>query len=510
MPIRPTFPGVYVQEVAAPGIAPAIAGVATSVAAFVDAFGRGPLDVPLRLAGMPDLQREFGGLHPGSPGSYALRQFFANGGTQALGLRVAEGAVAASALLPGRLRATAGRQVEGRSLPDPGSWGNALELQVDPEGPEQFSLTIREGAGQGPARQQEVFRELTLAPGAPRDAVAVVNAGSRLVQLARESPAADALLAAGPAVYRLSGGQDGTLPVPAAALLGDAAARTGLQALADGPPFGLLCLPRAADLPGDAMRAVLAAATRLCEGRRAMLLVDLPGAVADAAGAVAWMQAHEALRHPNAAAYFPRIQVADPLAGGLPRSLAPSGTIAGLHARFEAQHGVWKAPAGGEARLEQANGLDLLLTDRETSVLNPLGLNVLRAFPTLGLVCWGSRTLAGGDAAASEFKYVPVRRLALFLERSLLEGLAWTVFEQNDARLWDRIRQAAESFLQSLFRQGAFQGATPREAFFNRCDATTTTPQDIAQGRVNLVLGFAPLRPAEFILLRLALRAGAP
>jgi phage tail sheath protein FI len=169
---------------------------------------------------------------------------------------------------------------------------------------------------------------------------------------------------------------------------------------------------------------------------------------------------------------------------------------------------VWKAPAGLDAGLNGIQGLSVSLTDAENGQLNPLGINCLRTFPAAGSVVWGSRTLRGADQLADEYKYVPVRRLALFIEESLYRGTKWVVFEPNDEPLWAQIRLNVGAFMQNLFRQGAFQGQTPREAYFVRCDKTTTTQNDINQGVVNILVGFAPLKPAEFVIISLQQMAG--
>ena len=141
-------------------------------------------------------------------------------------------------------------------------------------------------------------------------------------------------------------------------------------------------------------------------------------------------------------------------------------------------------------------------------MLNPLGINCLRTFPVYGNVCWGARTLDGADALASEWKYVPVRRFALFLEESLYRGTKWVVFEPNDEPLWAQIRLNVGAFMHNLFRQGAFQGTTPREAYLVKCDKETTTQTDINNGIVNILVGFAPLKPAEFVIIKIQQLAG--
>jgi phage tail sheath protein FI len=256
------------------------------------------------------------------------------------------------------------------------------------------------------------------------------------------------------------------------------------------------------------MRAVYAAAEAYCEERRAFLIVDIPRAVDDPDAMRTWLTDNATLRHRNAAVYFPRVRVPDPLNQSRLESRAPSGTLAGLCAQTDAARGVWKAPAGSEVRLRNVQDLDYVLTDRENGSLNPLGANCLRNFPIFGFVSWGARTLDGADQQASEWKYVPVRRLALFLEESLFRGTKWVVFEPNDEPLWSQIRLNLGAFMQGLFRQGAFQGQTPREAYFVKCDKETTTQNDINLGIVNIVVGFAPLKPAEFVIIKIQQMAG--
>ena len=190
------------------------------------------------------------------------------------------------------------------------------------------------------------------------------------------------------------------------------------------------------------------------------------------------------------------------------RSIGASGTVAGLFARTDATRGVWKAPAGTEARLENVQSLAYTLTDLQNGALNPLGVNCLRTFPVYSHICWGARTLDGADQLASEWKYIPIRRLALFIEESLFRGTKWVVFEPNDEPLWAQIRLNVGVFMNGLFRQGAFQGSTPQEAYFVKCDKETTTQADRNLGIVNIEVGFAPLKPAEFVVITIQQIAG--
>jgi uncharacterized protein len=283
--------------------------------------------------------------------------------------------------------------------------------------------------------------------------------------------------------------------------------------LRDADLFTILCLPPAspeASLPD----AVWFQALSLCVEERALLLVDPPAPTDLPAGPTdppasdpvnafsAWIAGLGlTAMGRNGAFYFPRIRRPDPLRDGAIGEFAPSGAVAGIMARTDGARGVWKAPAGIEAGIVGASGLTVPLTDGENGRLNPLGINCLRTFPVIGSVVWGARTLRGADVLADDYKYVPVRRLALFLEETLLRGLQWVVFEPNDEALWAQIRLAVGAFLQDLFRQGAFQGVTPRDAYFVRCDVETTTEYDRSRGIVNILVGFAPLKPAEFVVV---------
>jgi phage tail sheath protein FI len=210
----------------------------------------------------------------------------------------------------------------------------------------------------------------------------------------------------------------------------------------------------------------------------------------------------------NTAVYFPRLIAPDQARKGLLTSFVPCGAVAGIMARTDAQRGVWKAPAGLDATLNGVPGLTVVMNDDENGQLNQLGVNCLRSFGVAGRVVWGARTARGADSLADEYKYVPVRRTALFIEESLYRGTQWVVFEPNDEPLWAQIRLNVGAFMQNLFRQGAFQGKTPAEAYFVKCDKDTTTQNDINLGIVNIVVGFAPLKPAEFVIVSIQQMAG--
>ena len=276
----------------------------------------------------------------------------------------------------------------------------------------------------------------------------------------------------------------------------------GIQALDSVDLFNLLVLP------GMSISAIVREAVAYCERRRAFLILDSPE---DAKMPTQVRERVESGAFPqsaNVAVYYPWVLIADPLGGAVPKLTPPGGSIAGLYSRTDSTRGVWKAPAGTEANLIGVQGLDYVLKDTENAPLNSQGINALRTFATHGPVVWGARTLAGADRLGSEWKYIPVRRLALFVEESLYRGLKWVVFEPNDEPLWAKLRLNIGAFMHNLFRQGAFQGPTPREAYFVKCDLETTTQSDIDIGVVNILVGFAPLKRAEFVLIKLQQRAG--
>jgi len=272
--------------------------------------------------------------------------------------------------------------------------------------------------------------------------------------------------------------------------------------------FNLLVLPRDYGHTSTLARSLWGPASNFCERRRAFLLMDPPIewtdhlAATNAASGVNTLRVGLAKKY--SALYFPNLLIRE---GEKEIAVGPSGAIAGLMARIDGTRGVWKAAAGIEADLRGIVGLERRFSDAENGIMNPRGINTIRNFPN-GIVSWGARTMDGDDGFGSEYKYSNIRRLANFIEESLYRGLKWAVFEPNDEPLWAQIRLNVGAFMHDLFRQGAFQGATSRDAYFVRCDSTTTTQNDRNLGIVNVIVGFAPLKPAEFVILYLQQIAG--
>jgi phage tail sheath protein FI len=266
--------------------------------------------------------------------------------------------------------------------------------------------------------------------------------------------------------------------------------------------FNLMVLPPDAAV---AINTIYGKASVFCQQRRAFLLMDPPTSWTTAQLASTGVAAlRVGLVKDYSAIFFPRITIDN---NGLKLNVGPAGAIAGLCARIDGTRGVWKAPAGTEADLRGVIGLEQNFSDGENGILNPRAVNTIRIFPN-GIVNWGARTMDGDDGFASEYKYIPIRRLALYMEESLYRGLKWVVFEPNDEPLYAQIRLNVGAFMHNLFRKGAFQGQTPKDAYFVKCDKETTTENDRNLGIVNIWVGFAPLKPAEFVILYLQQMAG--
>ncbi len=617
MPVSPTYPGVYIEEV--PSGVRALTGVATSIGAFVGFFSRGPLNEAVRVLSFGDFERIFGGLRADSEASYAIDQFFQNGGSQAWIVRTATAGSAVPATLILRNEADTEDALT-LAAASPGEWGNNLRVEVDygtQDPANTFNLAVREVID-GNEVSSETFLNLSMAAGS-RNVTSVINDGSKLIRVtdahatarpAANGTASDPILAltdfvnetmtangngvsafgattpasmaeaasrlqalirpadnmtgsletvtvevhgslgtgavvtvkagtddlsdgvvlagdlanslgfngaenvqtyafgGGAAAFKQGAGtvgNDGTVP-------DGAALSAALDALEPVDLFNILCLPDTVRLGDNEALSVIGDANAYAEKRRAFYIVDVPhppGTTRDEVSEIEnWLDQNSTIRHKNAALYFPRPRIADPLDEFRLRTIPSSGTVAGVYARTDAERGVWKGPAGVDARLRGVQALETVLTDDQNGVLNPLAINCLRNFRVPGNVVWGARTLEGADLLASEWKYVPVRRLALFLEESLYRGTQWVTFEPNDESLWAQIRLNIGAFMQGLFRQGAFQGSNPRDAYLVRCDAETTTQDDINRGIVNIVVGFAPLKPAEFVILKIQQLAG--
>lgn len=526
MPPTLNFPGVYIQEIPSP--VRTITAVPTAVAAFVGRAQRGPVNKPVRIHSFSDFERKFGGLWNQSELGYAVSQYFLNGGADAFVVRVMSATAQATfdssppkidlpTTPPGTLSI---------APQNPGNWFTNVKLSVDFNTrkvngvtlPEEFNLTVTLTDTDPVTGAQnvttETFRNVTHDSTKAGFITKVLADGSNLVRTvgtvtlaARPNSTATPVSYSGPAIG------DGTfLSASDLTPLTGPAGKKGIYALEDADIFTLMDIPPYSvnenggiiDLP----ISVWSNALVYCQGRRAMLLIDPLVAWKDKDTAFNQLPTFDNLRDKNSVMYFPQVLFPDPLLQGATRPFPPSAAMAGVMARIDSTRGVWKAPAGEEAKVAGNQGLLYNLTDLENGDLNPLALNCLRTFPIVGSVAWGARTLVGADSQGSEWKYLPVRRVALVIEESLYRGTKWIVFEGNDEPLWSQIRLNVGAFMNSLFRQGAFQGATPKEAYFVKCDSETTTQDDINKGIVNILVGFAPLKPVEFVVLKISQIAG--
>lgn len=515
MPATLNYPGVYIEEV--PSGVRTITGVATSITAFIGRAKRGPVDTAATITSYAEFERLFGGLWENGSLGFAVRDFYLNGGATAVVVRLFHNDPAATD--PGKATfddTTIGVTLEAAHE---GAWGAELSVTVDLNVTDDaaadlgvakadlFNLTVSDAGGGA----VETHRNLTVKE-SRRRVDRVLEQDSALIRYdGTLDPASPPTVAAGTAAagdasdgLALTQNDDFT---PTGAQLN----KQGLYALEQVDLFNLLVIPPYL-AGGDVDTDLIGKAAAYCEDRRAMLIVDSPTAWNTVEKAVTQFNDPAAdpikSRSRNAALYFPRLRQPNPLKDGAMETFAASGAVAGVIARTDSRRGVWKAPAGIDATVLGAAGFSVPLTDGENGRLNPLGINCLRAFPAAGRVVWGSRTLRGDDRNASEWKYVPIRRLALFVEESLYRGTQWVVFEPNDEPLWAQIRLNVGAFMQSLFRQGAFQGTSAREAYFVKCDSETTTQTDRNLGVVNILVGFAPLKPAEFVVIRIQQMAG--
>jgi phage tail sheath protein FI len=554
MPITPTYPGVYVEEIPS-GVRP-ITGVATSVTAFLGPARWGPVNEATTITGWGDFERMFGGLWGGSPMSYAVRDFFDNGGSTAVIVRLWEAPPDDDDHPTAAAHVSIGDLVLEAS--SPGAWGQGLRAFVtvaDADDDAPFDLYVLDEAS-GRRERHELLRA---ASDSPHSADRVLAASSGLIRVhtlgqpeastVREldrdehgvpkeddhgDPVYKDVAALPPGFDPFSGPRDAWGDKLKVGLIGfedgsDGGAltqqsyygselgKTGLFALTTDEVdiFNLVCLPpprweAVGDAAADHPSTLWELAAEFCKSHRAFLIVDPPQSW-DApnvalTSVIAEMSDFGGPSDGHAALYFPRIQRPD--AAGVARSFVPCGAVAGVMARTDAERGVWKAPAGLDAGLTNAPALTRVLSDFENGLLNPRAVNVIRPKPASGRVIWGARTLDGDDRETSEWKYVPVRRTALFIEESLYRGTQWAVFMPNAEPLWASLRINVEAFMQRLFKQGAFQGARPNLAYSVAVDSSTTTQADIDLGIVNIEVGFAPLKPAEFVFLKIRQLAG--
>jgi phage tail sheath protein FI len=560
-------PGVYVQEV--PSAVKPIEGVSTSTAAFIGVADKGPVPgtllptkrpaQPVLVTGFTDYSRQFGGFRTDSFLTYAVQAFFQNGGQRLYVVRVIPpvpssppSSPPSSAIANASGTLGTGSGAMALSAANQGAWGNQIWVRVSPSSDgdgSNFKLQVMYGATAAEASGNivETYDNVTfensptLLSGAVNPAVyarQTVNSRSEYVAVTGDFTGNPLPASKVPQLVQLAGGGDGDTSTvdfvgqPAASNL---VTGTGLHALDKITDVSLIAIPGQGDV------ATVNAGVDYCKNQRPLqdcfFIGDMGSITSDGTPtgptSVALARRDDATPTVNTiasarafatsgvggttlnrsagdygAVYFPWIYAPDPIGSGRrPRILLPpSAFMAGIYARIDNSRGVFKAPAGTEAGVAGALAPFVATSDTEQDQLNPVMVNVLRTVPGSGLVVWGTRTFAS-DAS---WRYIPVRRIAIFLRTSIYNGIQWAVFEPNDEPLWASLRLNIGAFMLTQFRAGAFQGSTPADAFFVRCDSSTTTQQDIDNGVVNILVGFAPLKPAEFVIIKLSQMVNQP
>lgn len=572
MPVTVSYPGVYLEEVAVQ--TPTVVAATTSNAAVIDYFVMGPVNTAVAVTSLNQFNSTFGGVNEASEGSYAVQQFFLNGGSFVWVVRV----VPTGATPTGGGTAGTAASVAWASLPppspptpsssspwyvtsaNPGAWGNAIGVTItqqpapspppSPLPPAAFTVQVvlQPTTANAPPTVLETYYNASLSPTASNFLGNLVNGVSQYIFVTQSPtyPPATSPLVVAPIIAPngnpsyLVGGSNGSWATDGsdfwAALMAQVGGEqtvytnpTPVPALNQIAPqvFNILMLPAEAILPtNSSAQALVDAAIEYCQNAEAFFILDPPppsgilanpvqvqaypwqlsgvNTVNSSNDLVSWAQQWGYVNANNysAATYYPWLLIADANNTAQARYVGPSGTMAGVYATNDLSYGVWNAPAGTNAVLQGAS-LAAILTDTDSGTMNPDGLNALRSFPIYGNISWGARTLAGANQLQSTFKYINVRRLTDFIEQSLYQSLKWAVFQPNAAPLWASITQEVTAFMSGLFSQGAFQGTSASQAYFVQCGPSTTTQQDILNGIVNVVVGFAPVLPAEFVILQI-------
>jgi uncharacterized protein len=501
----PTYlsPGVYVEEVSS--ASKPIEGVGTAVAAFVGMAAKGPVNQPTLITNWTQYVQNFGDITAGAYLGHAVYGFFQNGGGTCYVIRIGAGnGTDSDQVEQSSARARIGDLVV-RAL-EAGQAGNDISIEVGeaPEGSPEGSVRVV-------IRKGDDTEEHEALPLSGKGSLVTTLNRSRLVRV-EVDPSVGQLESLPHGTTTLSGGELVQVDVRQSQLspddyVGDSADRTGFGGLETIPEVTMVAVPDAMtafqqgviDLEG--LKAVQLAMVAHCElmGNRVAIL-DAPPSM-NAQQVKDWRVDQAGYDSKFAALYWPWIKVFDPATGDNV-FIPPSGHMAGIWGRNDDTRGVHKAPANEVVR--GAIDLELKLSKGEHDMLNPVGVNCIRAFPGQGIRVWGARTLSSDP----EWKYVNVRRLFNYLEDSILNGTQWAVFEPNDNALWAKLRRSIAAFLVMEWRKGALFGLTPSEAFFVKCDSETNPAEAIDVGQVTCEIGVAPVKPAEFVIFRLAQFSG--
>ncbi|MEI7745144.1 MAG: phage tail sheath family protein [Chloroflexota bacterium] len=494
-------PGVYVEEVEA-GSRP-IEGVGTAVAAFVGLAARGPANTPTLVTNWNQFTATFGEFIEGSYLAHAVYGYFLNGGGACYVVRVGADGVMPTAAADLPSAADGGKPAFRVAALEAGPRGNDISVDVEASGDGgegTFKLVVKQGG-----KPVETFEGLTVGKGKTNVAT-VVKTQSKTITI-EETGALT--VPAGGSVTLAGGGASMPARVTPKDYVGSASDRTGFAGLEAVDEVTMLSVPDLMavyaqgiiDLEG--LQAVQLAMLAHCElmGDRVAILDAPPGL--NAQQVKEWRVDKAGYDSKYGTLYWPWIKVFDPLSGQA-KFVPPSGHVAGIWARNDDTRGVHKAPANEVVR--GAISLELNLTKGEHDQLNPNGINCIRAFPGRGIRIWGARTISSDPA----WRYLNVRRLFNYIEESIFEGTQWVVFEPNDIRLWGRVKRTINAFLLRVWRDGALFGATPDQAFFVVCDETNNPPETRDAGQLIVDIGIAPVKPAEFVVFRIAQFSGSP
>jgi phage tail sheath protein FI len=483
-----------------PGSLRVIARAATNIAAFVGRALKGPVNEPVPVRSFADYTRVFGGLWQPSTMSYAVEQFFENGGRCAVIVRVTNGARPPTITLPTATGRLILRAVGAGSR-------EYLRASVDYDGidakeGDRFNLVVQRvrTAGSEQIEDQEIFRRLSVTPGTDRF-VADALLGSRLVRVQGSVPSERPVRtppAASGAVIGYTGsnsdGDDGG-PITDYDVIGSAQSATGIFALQAAPEINFLCIPPLTR-EQDVGLSTLLVAGRFCRERRAMLIVDPPSSWSSSAAALDGMR-HWPFRSEDATMFFPRVVAFDRLRGRF-EMFAPCGVAAGMIARCDESWPVWAAAEGDDAILRPGLRAAWSIANADRARLINAGINLLQSVRIAPRFQASPRTLASGAAAVSDWRYLSARRLGLFVTSSIERGTRWMLFERNVPATWILAKAQVEAFLESLYAEGAFVGRSGEDSYFAVCDERINTPEQIKAGRINLAFGFAATKPGEY------------
>ena len=544
MTVTTSYPGIYIQEL--PSLVHTITPAPTSIAVFVgytNPFYQGTeYGTAIQLFSFADYQANFGGFFscPWQPDyvGQAVYQFFLNGGPTCYVVAIeakeyrdsagkSQGDVTAAsvaiAATGGSITFTALQPVGVAAVaPATGTVGipmtvglSNIQRSTPPDGPlDTADIVISYGTTVETYRKVQIA---SLVPTSPPKPPAPLQNSNLVTVTLTDAPTAYPAAGSHPLGYTSA-----TAPQPGLSVISSVDFGPVFQEFASldkVPIFNLLATPGITD------NLVTSEAVAYCERKRAFYIMDTPSPQTtgwDVNHIVGDLNQSTPLSPAppisvNAAVYYPWLQTADPVTGnttnpvtGKPIVAPPSGYVAGIYGKTDSAQGVWQSPAGIQTTLLATTGVDTngVMTDPQQGVLNLNAINCLRQFPGIGTVVFGARTTAATNPAYQQWKYVAVRRMALFIEQTLYANLTWAIFEGNSTPLWNALTQEVTAFMLSLFRQGAFAGDTPKTAFVVQCDSTTTTQQDINNGVVNILVGFAPLLPAEFVVVKIAQLAG--